>query len=586
MNLVPRDINEAIKHLTGRTEEEIGNMFKNIHTLKEFFEMCNYGVDIKYLKHFPLIFQIQHLLYKRGVDTLLTYSITYKYTKIRFFNILSIIQLEGDDFVTMNFKNKDYKLSNLEDFKKAYGIKLNEAIKHLTPRSEEEIKNNIKKMLSKDIFDTWLDTDDINFEIMCYSELVRRNAKEVNNIVGTTWHRRHAHEINESIKHLTPRSQEELSSINKKISDAAKKLTDRQLYDKWYLESYPEDIVYYKELKRRNSPRATWIRDSDWYTEYRYEMNESIKHLTPRSEQELQTNMKNLPPQEKLKTGARQGITWLVKDAIAAGANVHTLDDRALRWASYNGHAEVVKLLLDAGANVHAEGDLALRWASYYGNVEVVKLLLDAGADVHAALRWASRNGHAEVVKRLKQYGAKHVNESIKHLTPRSEQELRLFVKEELTPYEKLKMGCLEGLLWMVEDAVKEGIDPSVNNNQSLLWACQNGYLNIVKYLLKDKRVDPTDLDSVSLRAATFYRHYDIVKLLLDDGRADPAAMDNEPFLDAIRSAIIYNDYSLAKLLLKDGRVNPKDIKMIEKMLHYKNFKSFKNVYKKLKIKL
>jgi hypothetical protein len=55
--------------------------------------------------------------------------------------------------------------------------------------------------------------------------------------------------------------------------------------------------------------------------------------------------------------------------------------------------------------------------------------LLDAGADVHAdndgALRWASNNGHLEVVKLLKQYGTrKKVNESIKHLKPRSQEEI------------------------------------------------------------------------------------------------------------------------------------------------------------------
>jgi hypothetical protein len=60
----------------------------------------------------------------------------------------------------------------------------------------------------------------------------------------------------------------------------------------------------------------------------------------------------------------------------------------------------------------------------------VVKVLLDAGADVHAwddwALRYASWNGDLEVVKLLKQHRTrKKVNESIKHLKPKTLEEIR-----------------------------------------------------------------------------------------------------------------------------------------------------------------
>jgi len=101
----------------------------------------------------------------------------------------------------------------------------------------------------------------------------------------------------------------------------------------------------------------------------------SIKHLPGRTEQELQATMKGLSPEEKLKTGAEQGLAWLVKDAIAAGADVHTNDDWALQLASYHGYVEVIKLLLSAGADVHATGEWACCYASYSGNVEVFKLL-------------------------------------------------------------------------------------------------------------------------------------------------------------------------------------------------------------------
>ena len=84
----------------------------------------------------------------------------------------------------------------------------------------------------------------------------------------------------------------------------------------------------------------------------------------------------------------------------------------ALINASENGHTETVKVFLEAGANVHALDDWALRWTSYNGHTETVKVLLEAGADVHAlddwALYYASENGHTETVKVLKAAMGKH----------------------------------------------------------------------------------------------------------------------------------------------------------------------------------
>ena len=77
------------------------------------------------------------------------------------------------------------------------------------------------------------------------------------------------------------------------------------------------------------------------------DINEAIKHLTPRSKEELKTIYSKLSPNDKLETGSKEGILWLVKDALAAGADVHANNDLALLWASGNGHVEVVKVLKD-----------------------------------------------------------------------------------------------------------------------------------------------------------------------------------------------------------------------------------------------
>jgi len=100
----------------------------------------------------------------------------------------------------------------------------------------------------------------------------------------------------------------------------------------------------------------------------------------------------------------------IIQKLIDEGANVHAVDDEALRWAANNGHLEVVKILLENGADVHAGNDFALRWASYKGHLEVVEILLENGADVHAcndsALQFAAGKGYLEIVKILLGNGA------------------------------------------------------------------------------------------------------------------------------------------------------------------------------------
>jgi len=49
--------------------------------------------------------------------------------------------------------------------------------------------------------------------------------------------------------------------------------------------------------------------------------------------------------------------------------------DARLMGAVFAGHTQVLKVLLAAGANVHALDDLALRWAAYYGRIKTVEVL-------------------------------------------------------------------------------------------------------------------------------------------------------------------------------------------------------------------
>jgi ankyrin repeat protein len=105
---------------------------------------------------------------------------------------------------------------------------------------------------------------------------------------------------------------------------------------------------------------------------------------------------------KQLITASRVGDTKTAKLLIKAGANIHSWEDCAVRWASKNGHTEIVKLLIEADANIHAENDCAVREASRNCHTNTVKLLIDAGANIHSrddcSVRWASQNGHTETV--------------------------------------------------------------------------------------------------------------------------------------------------------------------------------------------
>ena len=96
----------------------------------------------------------------------------------------------------------------------------------------------------------------------------------------------------------------------------------------------------------------------------------------------------------------------VIKKLVKEGADIHSNNDRALRWASSEGHFGVVKFLIEKGADIHADSDRALKWASSEGHLGIVRLLIEKGADIHSnndyALIWASSKGHLGTVKFLR----------------------------------------------------------------------------------------------------------------------------------------------------------------------------------------
>ena len=82
-------------------------------------------------------------------------------------------------------------------------------------------------------------------------------------------------------------------------------------------------------------------------------------------------------------------------------------------------------------------------------------------------------------------------------------------------------------------------------------WASIGGHASIVKLLLADPRVDPSESDNWAIRYASRNGHASVLKLLLPDPRVDPSVQDNNAVELASR-----NDHALVvELLLADHRV-------------------------------
>lgn len=93
---------------------------------------------------------------------------------------------------------------------------------------------------------------------------------------------------------------------------------------------------------------------------------------------------------------------------------------------------------------------------------------------------------------------------------------------EELIRYIKSVLDIL------VEKCLKNGVDPSANDNEAIIEACQKHGYEIIELLLEDPRVDPSARDNEALITACVGRNFPVVRLLLKDIRVDPSARNNE----------------------------------------------------------
>jgi hypothetical protein len=82
----------------------------------------------------------------------------------------------------------------------------------------------------------------------------------------------------------------------------------------------------------------------------------------------------------------------------------------------------------------------------------------------------------------------------------------------------------------VVLELLKHGtdVDPSANDNEALMFACENGFVEMVKVLLQDPRVDPSARDNEAIRLACRKGYFEIVEALSESPRFHASADMNK----------------------------------------------------------
>ena len=188
---------------------------------------------------------------------------------------------------------------------------------------------------------------------------------------------------------------------------------DDNFFYKRLLGKYPDALKYYNKETDKNY-KSYYLKVIYYISKMKEDYDYSFVSGNPKIQYEI-FKIAGKYIDDLLFESSIKGELNLVKEAIKRGADIHTFDENALRYASANGHLDIVKYLVEHGANIHVNNEYALRLASSNGYLEIVKYLVEKGADIHAvheaALRFASANGHLEVVKYLISIGANiHIN--------------------------------------------------------------------------------------------------------------------------------------------------------------------------------
>lgn len=244
---------------------------------------------------------------------------------------------------------------------------------------------------------------------------------------------------------------------------------------------------------------------------------------------------------------------------------------RPLLCFKYACHFNMIKLqdyLLEDN-NLEICTEKSLYWICKMGYVKVFDKLVNSSNTFIKTLasNYISRIGTDLLITAIRGSKIGIVKRLLKFKNPRIEisESSNYVIVDTCTAY--MPMGII---LELLKD---ERFDPSAKNNDMLITACDIGQVDMVKVLLNHKKVDPSAQNNKALNLAAGNRscelqsdgsvsfgqltsgtiYLEIVKLLLKDPRVDPTDKNYE----AVKYAVQYKDVKMLRLFFNHPKVDP-----------------------------
>jgi len=276
---------------------------------------------------------------------------------------------------------------------------------------------------------------------------------------------------------------------------------------------------------------------------------------------------KTLPKQKKRTEEDLKIFNLILKDPrLDPGANKNQL----IRWAASNGHGALVKeLLKDPRVDPSDVNNAALTGAEIYEHDNIITMLLKDQRVI---------NKFTPEMKREYNINEQGIGGILK---PKSQDEIRKAALEIQNPDELLKTTVEKiGDPELVRIAIERGADPNkvagdsglknpeiikmlvtnpqtkISPNSLVYKALKFGLEKEIIKLIKDKKLDPGQKNSMVFVWAVGFGREKLVEVLLKDERVQPEK-EEESVAEALSIAIARGNNKLVKMLLNDKRINP-----------------------------